>query len=343
MLIVAEKYQTGFDEPLLHTLFVDKKLKGVKAVQTLSRLNRIYPGKIDTFVLDFMNTAEEIKEAFEPYYECTELDEEINVNLIYDTRMLIRSYGLYNDDDIEKFLKILYKKSPQNDTDLGKMASVFTPIINRYKEFNENKRFDYKKILRNFNKWYSYITQICRMFDVSLQKEFNFTQYLEKMLPSTSVAKLVDLEDKLKLEFYKLEQTFKGDITLNPTIETATLENPKSLETSKKKEDKDELLENIISKINDRFQGVFTDGDRVIVETIYSKCVKDNKKLKMQAKKNDEEVFNQSIFPEIFKQVAQDCYMEQMKAFSKLFENKAFYNSVMEAIAKETYKDLRNK
>lgn len=180
------------------------------------------------------------------------------------------------------------------------------------------------------------------MFDISLQKEFNFTQYLEKMLPPAVDAKSVDLEDKLRLEFYKLEQTFKGDISLNPTVETFTLENPKTLKTSGKGVDEDELLENIIGKINERFQGIFTDSDRVIVETIYNKCVKDNKKLKMQAKKNDEEVFNQSIFPEIFKQVAQDCYMEQMKAFSKLFEDKAFYESVMESIAKEAYKDLRN-
>jgi type I restriction enzyme R subunit len=341
MLIVAEKYQTGFDEPLLHTMFVDKKLKGVKAVQTLSRLNRTCAGKKDTFVLDFVNTADEIKEAFEPYYECTELDEEVNVNLIYDTRTLLRSYGLYNDEDIENLLKILYKKSPQNDTDLGRMASVLTPIVNRYKDLSEDKRFDYKKTIHNFNKWYSYITQISRMFDVSLQKEFNFTQYLEKMLPPATNAKSVELEDKLRLEFYKLEQTFKGDITLNPTIETSTLENPKSIKTNGRGAEEDELLENIINKINDKFQGVFTEGDRVIVETIYNKCVKDNKKLQMQAQKNDEEVFNQSIFPEVFKQVAQECYMEQMKAFSKLFEDKAFYNSVMDSISKEAYKNLR--
>lgn len=343
MLIVAEKYQTGFDEPLLHTMFVDKKLKGVKAVQTLSRLNRTCQGKTDTFVLDFVNTAEEIREAFEPYYECTELDEEINVNLIYDTRKLLRGFGLYNDEDIDKFLKILYKKGAQTDTDLGKMASLLTPTVNGYKALDEDKRFDYKKTIHNFNKWYSYITQIARMFDKDLQKEFTFTQYLEKMLPPVADTKTVDLEDKLKLEFYKLEQTFKGDISLNPTVETNTLENPKKLNTTGRGIDQDDLLENIIAKINDKFQGIFTESDRVIVETIYNKCVKDNKKLKMQAKNNDEEVFNQSIFPEIFKEVAQDCYMEQMKAFSKLFEDKTFYQSVMESIAKEAYKDLRNR
>ncbi|MBD5517096.1 MAG: type I restriction endonuclease subunit R, partial [Lachnospiraceae bacterium] len=342
MLIVAEKYQTGFDEPLLHTMFVDKKLKGVKAVQTLSRLNRTCPGKTDTFVLDFVNTAEEIKEAFEPYFECTELDQEINVNLIYDTRTLLRSYGLYNDDDIEKLLKILFKKTSQNNTDLGRMASVLTPIVNRYKDLPEDKRFDYKKTIHNFNKWYSYITQISRMFDISLQKEFNFTQYLEKMLPPVAETKSVDLEDKLKLEFYKLEQTFRGDISLNPTVETLTLRNSKTLRTSGKEADQDELLDVIIGKINEKYQGIFIESDRVIVEQLYNRCIKYNEKIKMQAKKNDEEVFNRSIFPEIFKKVAQECYVEQMKAFSKLFEDKSFYETVQESIAKEAYKDLRN-
>ena len=110
MLVVAEKYQTGFDEPLLHTMFVDKKLKDVKAVQTLSRLNRTCPGKTDTFVLDFVNTAEDIQKAFEPYYEATYLDEEINVNMIYDTRQLLRQKGIYDENDIQEFLKIFLKK-----------------------------------------------------------------------------------------------------------------------------------------------------------------------------------------------------------------------------------------
>lgn len=163
------------------------------------------------------------------------------------------------------------------------------------------------------------------------------------MLPPAYDTKSVDLEDKLRLEFYKLEQTFKGDITLNPTVDTETLVNPKNLKVTGKAPEEDELLENIISKINEKFDGIFTDSDKVIVETIYKKCVKDNDKLKMQAKKNDEEVFNQSIFPEIFKQVAQDCYISQMEAFSKLFEDKRFYESVMESIAKEAYRDLRNR
>lgn len=342
MLIVAEKYQTGFDEPLLHTMFVDKKLSGVKAVQTLSRVNRIARGKSDTFILDFVNTKEEIEEAFKPYYESTVLDEEINVNLIYDTKVVMRDFRLYNNEDIEKFIKIFSKQAKQTEKDLGKLASVFKPIIKRYMDLDEETRYEFKKTVKNFNKWYSYITQISRMFDMELHKEYTFTQYLAKVIPRAYDEKDVDLEGKLKLEFYKLEETFKGSISLNPTVEDKTLENVKSLDTAGKVMDEDDLLENIINKVNEKYQGKFTDGDKVIVETIYNKCVKGNKKLKNYAKKNDEEVFNKSIFPEIFNKVAQDCYMEQVSAFSKLFEDKIFYSSIMEAIGKEAYKDLRN-
>lgn len=342
MLIVAEKYQTGFDEPLLHTMFVDKKLKGVKAVQTLSRLNRTCAGKTDTFILDFVNTAEEIKEAFQPYYECTELDEEINPNLIYDTRKLIHDFGLYNEEDISTFLTLFLKKEKQTSSDLGKLTSLFKPIINRYKELPEDKRFDYKKIVRNFVKWYSYITQMNRMFDRGLHEEFTFCQYLVKLLPRAT-SKNVDLEDKLRLEFYKLEKEFKGAITLNPTQEDKMLVNVKQLKTSGTAKEQDVLLDLIITNINDRFRGVFTDADRVLVEIIYDKSVRTNKRLAAYAKKNDEAVFTQSIFPEVFRKVTQECYMESMDAFSKLFEDKAFYTTVMDAISKEAYKDLRNR
>lgn len=339
-LIVAEKYQTGFDEPLLHTMFIDKKLSGIKAVQTLSRVNRTCTGKNDTFILDFVNTAEEIQESFQPYFKETILDEEVNVNLIYTAKTMLREFKLYNNNDIEKFVKINFKKGNQNATDLGRMTSLLKPVVNRYNDLGDEEKYKFKRILGNFNKWYAYIIQITRMFDKQLHKEYSFTNYLAKLLPSNSGTD-VDLEGKLKLEFYKLEQTFKGDITLNPKGEATVLNNVKSINTDGKKEE-DELLEQIIKKINNKFEGIFSDGDRVIVENLYNKCIKDNEKLKKQAKNNDSEMFENNIFPKEFERIAQLCYMEQMKAFSKLFENKKFYNSIMESLAKEAYKDLRN-
>lgn len=341
MLIVAEKYQTGFDEPLLHTMFVDKKLKGVKAVQTLSRLNRTCTGKNDTYILDFVNTAEEIQEAFKPYFESTLLDEGIDPNKIYDIRNNIKDYNLYDREDVENFLKIFLKKGKQTETDLGKLGGVFKPIADKYLKLNEEQRYEYKGLIKNFNKWYSYICQITRMYDKELQEEFNFTYYLEKLLPQVRDSENVDLTNKLRLEFYKLEKTFTGSISLNPTSGDKTLVNPKSIKPQEKKEEEEETLEILIERINERFKGIFNEGDKVIVETIFERCKKDEK-LKKQAKNNDEQMFNQSIFPEIFEKVAQECYAESVNSFTKLFKDKNFYQSIMQEIAKVTYKELHD-
>lgn len=132
MLIVAEKYQTGFDEPLLHTMFVDKKLSGVKAVQTLSRLNRTMRGKKDTFVLDFVNSAEDIKKSFNPYYEETVLEEETNPNVVYDLKNTLDEYRVYQQNEIEKFSSIFYSSKEQSAGALGKLQGQIQPALDRY-------------------------------------------------------------------------------------------------------------------------------------------------------------------------------------------------------------------
>ena len=124
--------------------------------------------------------------------------------------------------------------------------------------------------------------------------------------------------------------------------EYTIIENPKSIDFNNGKNDKDELLENIISSINDKYNGIFSHGDRVIVETIYGKVIKNNKKLKTYAKKNNIEVFSDSIFPKVFADVTQECYEEQMDSFKKLFEDKEFYATIMAEIAKEAYRGFRN-
>lgn len=339
MLIVAEKYQTGFDEPLLHTMFVDKQLAGVKAVQTLSRLNRTTRGKEDTFIMDFVNEAEDIREAFAPYFKETVLDEEINVNLIYDTKVLIRQFMLYNDGDVEKFNEIYYKKT-QSDKDLGKIASLFTPLLTNFTKFTDEDQFKFKKAVKNFVKWYAYITQITRLFDRALQKEYNYLKYLSKVLPSKPAEK-IDLEDKIKLEYYRLDKTFEGDVGLQTPGDSVVIENPKGIDLDKSKDPESELLEIIINHINDKFNGIFTDGDKVIVETLYTKILQNDKKLKRYAKKDNPEVFN-SKFDKIFEDIAHECYAEQMGAFKKLFEDKDFYTTIMSEIAREAYRGFRN-
>ncbi len=338
MLIVAEKYQTGFDEPLLHTMFVDKKLSGVKAVQTLSRLNRTTKGKNDTVIIDFVNSAKDIQDAFQPFFESTLLDEEINVNLIYTTKAVIRSFGFYNDQDLNKFNQIYYQGT-QNSTALGKITSLLTPIQNHYLNLSEEDQFKFKKNVRNFVKWYTYITQITRMFDRELQREFNFLRYLEKVLPMKPAEK-VNLDDKIKLEFYKLEKTFEGQIPLEKNTNQGILKNSKSVDTSKK-DPKEELLDQIIDRINQEFVGLISEMDRVIISTLYEKTI-NHQQLKNQAKNNDFKMFFESSFRNVFGNIAEKCYEEQVNAFTKLFQNSDFYTSVMAELARETYHTLRN-
>ena len=170
MLIVAEKYQTGFDEPLLHTMFVDKKLSGVKAVQTLSRLNRTMRGKVDTFVLDFVNSAEDIRKAFEPYYEETVLEEETDPNVIYDLKNTLDEFRVYQQLEIDRFAEIFYTDKEQEQGDLGKLQGTIRPALDRFEALEEEKQELFKSTLARFNRIYAFITQVCRLFDKEIHK-----------------------------------------------------------------------------------------------------------------------------------------------------------------------------
>ena len=213
VLIVAEKYQTGFDEPLLHTMIVDKKLKNVKAVQTLSRLNRTCPGKTDTFVLDFANKKEDILDAFQPFYQETSLEQEVNADLIYQTERELLDYAIYNQNDVVAFIEVWNKPGKQDDRAMGRMTSVLKPVADRYNLKNPEERYQFRRLVRSLIRWYSYITQVARMFDKDMHKEYLFLSYLIELLPA-EIEDPVDLDGKLKLEYYKLQKTFEGEIRL---------------------------------------------------------------------------------------------------------------------------------
>lgn len=335
VLIVAEKYQTGFDEPLLHSMFVDKGLRGVKAVQTLSRLNRCCKGKVDTFVLDFANTAESIKASFQPFYEDTWLGEDVDVNIVYKYLNELKNYHLWSDDTEAKVFDV-YSKTQ----DMGKLTALFKPVMEDYMQLEEEDRFKVRFLVRAFNRFYSYMAQIVRTFDIELYKTYVFTELLFKLLPKNPHEK-VDLTGKLALEHNKLSEGFSGSIVLEPTVEDKTLKGEKG-GTGKQTEEKKDLLDNIIDKINIMYHGNFTEADRVIVETIYEAMKKEEKKLSKQAKNSDVNMFSQNIFPKIFEKIAQACYVQQMDSFAKLFEEQSFYNRVMEEMGKAMYFNLKN-
>lgn len=341
-LIVADKYQTGFDEPMLHTMFVDKKLRGVKAVQTLSRLNRTCydKGKVDTYILDFENTAEEIEKSFKPFYEDTFLACSLDANLVYSYHDSLLKFSLWSDEDIEKFVQI-YSKGVQTSKDLGKISAVLKPAISGYMNLTDDNQYTFRTALKCFLRFYAYITQITRMFDKDLHKTYLFCEYLYRLLPKKHKEQ-VNLDDEIVLLNSSLRETFSGCIQLQPTAKDKALEPEKTQKSSPRTEKRD-LLQNIIDKINLMYQGRFTEGDRVIVETIFDRMYNGGKKLKKHAINTDEEMFTKSIFPEEFEKVAQDCYAESVDSFSKLFENKDFYQHVMNEMAKALYLSLRNK
>ena len=339
VLIVADKYQTGFDEPLLHTMFVDKKLRGVKAVQTLSRLNRSCKGKTDTYILDFVNTSDDIKASFQPFYEETILSDAVDVNVVYEYDTDIKKYHLWNADDEDKVYEI-YKKQIQGNTDLGKLASALKPALSAYETLVEDEQFKVRSLLKNFIRFYAYMAQVVRTFDKELYKTYIFAEFFYRIIPKKG-HKPVDLDNKLALLNNKLTESFSGTIELAPTDKDKRVKPEKGTQ-GKPNEIKTDLLTNIIEKINIMYAGKFTEADRVIVETIYDKMIKAGKALKKQAKNNDANMFETSIFPKEFDKVAQVCYMEQMDAFGKLFEDEQFYKRVMSEMAKAMYLNFRN-
>ena len=217
ILIVAEKYQTGFDEPLLHTMIVDKKLRNVKTVQTLSRLNRTCPGKNDTFVLDFANEKEDVQADFQVFYHETLLEEEVNTDLLYKVQKELRAYQIYDNKDIESFCDVYYAKGVQSSDAQGMLVSKLTPPVQRYLEKTNDDQYQIRRVMRNFCKWYKYVSQVVRMFDKELHREFVFCSFLVGLLPGT-VVPMQNIAELLSLEMYKLEKAFEGDISLGAEI-----------------------------------------------------------------------------------------------------------------------------
>lgn len=339
LLIVADKYQTGFDEPLLHTMFVDKKLRNVKAVQTLSRLNRAHKDKKDTYVLDFYNKPDDIKKSFEPFYKGTELINPVDVNYVYTFRKDIQMYQLWTEGDEQCFFDLLQNINKQKDR-LGASSNAFKNTLDRYEELDEEKRFEVRSKIKNFVRFYSYMAQIARTYDKELYKAYVYADYLYRLLPKNARER-IDLNRQIMLVNSKISEGETVSIRLGDDQKPIKGENPKA---GKPKNDNEDLLSRIIDKVNIMYQGQFSEADRVIVESIYDKMVSTaKKKLTKQANNTDEKQFEESIFPQIFDEVARGCYVEQMDSFAKLFENSDFYRNVMTQMARVMYDNYKKK
>ena len=339
ILIVAEKYQTGFDEPLLHTMIVDKKLRGVKAVQTLSRLNRTHPDKQDTFIIDFVNTKEDILKAFQPFYQETSLSQEINTDLIYKTQKMLRAFKIYDDADIEKVNKIYFDEDKRKANKIqAAVTNALLPIQQKYNALNQEQRYQFRKLCRTFVKWYGYITQIARMFDKQMHDEYIFCSYLAKVIPADPTTPF-DLGDRVKLEYYNLEKTYEGSIGL--VKEEKGVYEPAKLKKPVKMSETLSPLEQVIEKINQQYVGNFTDGDKVVITALHQK-LKNNKKLMKAAKTDGRQIFEKNIFPQLFDDAAQEAYVESTETYTKLFEDAGKYRAIMSALAQAMFDEMKN-
>lgn len=334
MLIVAEKYQTGFDEPLLHTMFVDKKLNSVKAVQTLSRLNRTTRGKEDTFVLDFANTQEEIQRAFQPFYEATVLEDETDPNLIYTLKRQLDDFHIYQEREVEEFAKKFYQKTIPT---LSILSPILKPAIERYEALEDKQKDEFKSLIHGFNRSYSFITQICRMFDKDMQKLYVFTKYLTKLLPKNNSEK-INLEDALLLEYYKLQKTAEGNITLEKT--EGVVPGIKGDAGSGSKEKEKRSLSEILDKFNKKFGTTFTEQDKVLAQ-LKADMMK-NEQMANSAKSGDKTAFK-TLYDKQFNDIAINRYEENDSFFKGLFENADKLKFIKELLLADIYNELRNK
>lgn len=349
LLIVADKYQTGFDQPLLHTMYVDKKLAGVKCVQTLSRLNRTTAGKEDTFILDFVNETEDILEAFQPYYELTTIESTTDPNHLYDLKQTLEQAQVIRHSEIDNFCNIYFKSakvlSPQAQ---AKLNSWLDPAVERYKQLPEvpptgdtivhsHSQENFKHTLKTFTRLYAFLSQIMPFADVELEKFYTYGRFLLNKLPRKHQSERFQLGDEVSLEYYRLQKVAEHSIALEPGGEyTLDVVTEAGLRISKEEQ---AALSEIIQVINTRFGTEFTMADKLLFDQVEEDMVA-NTQLAAQAKTNPIDTFKFG-----FEKAAINTFINRMdqnqEIFTRIMDDKNFSGLVMEYLLKRVYSRLK--
>jgi type I restriction enzyme R subunit len=256
-LIVANKFQTGFDQPLLHTMYVDKKLGGVNAVQTLSRLNRVHAGKDDPLVLDFANDAKEIQDAFQPYYECTLLSEPTDPNKLYDLKRIIEDYHLFGQAEVDVFAKVYFSKTGKQE----KLVAILDPVVDRHKATEAKTREEFRKHLGDYVRLYAFLSQLLTFTDTNLEKFYQFARHLLRKLKVPEDLLPREITDQIDMDSYRIQLTSSGEIKL--LAEDGALKPISALGTGAIREEERAPLSEIIQYINEHYGTDFTDADKV--------------------------------------------------------------------------------
>ena len=273
ILLVAEKYQTGFDQPLLQAMYVDKRLDGVQAVQTLSRLNRTAPGKVSPFVLDFVNDPDDIRNAFAPYYDQTQLLRTSDPYRLEELRHELDGMQVYHHAEVEAFAQIFYlPQAKQHSDNHARMEAQLQPACDRFSELNDEEQTDFRDSLGAFVNLYAFLSQIISYADAELEQLSAFGRALLPHLRQER-GNAVHLGDDVELEYYRLQLVSSDALEIDKT-DPAYVTSPTEVGTGDPNEDTAPLSE-IIDRLNDRFGTNFTDEDRLFFEQVKERAVRD--------------------------------------------------------------------
>ena len=336
VLLVANKYQTGFDQPLLMAMYVDKRLDGVQAVQTLSRLNRMVPGKETPFVLDFVNEAEDVYRAFKPYYDATSLQESSDPAQFEQLKHELDAFQIYHWNEVEAFARIFYRTpSKQNPADHAHLQRHLQPAVDRFKVMDdEEQRGDFRDKLSGYVKVYSFLSQIIPYGDPDLEMLYSFGRFLLPHLPLERDTSTVKLGDEVGLQYYRLQRVFSGAIELREGEGEYGVKSPTDVGTGKAKEEKAPLSE-IIEVLNDRFGTNFTEEDRLFFEQIKEKAANTPEVVRLR-QANPFDKFQLGL-----RQMLEDLMIQRMSEndaiVSRYMDDKAFEDAAFAVLSKVIY------
>ena len=338
VLIVAEKYQTGFDQPLLHTMYVDKKLAGVQAVQTLSRLNRIAPGKTRTFVLDFQNEEDDIFKAFKPYYETTPIGENADPQRLNELQHKLLAPAVFTPSDITEFSGIWFKRRRDHSgQDHRLMNAVLDRSVERFKALEEETREEFRGLLTAFRNLYAFLSQILPYYDEGLEQLYAFVRNLVPKLPTPGDGRKYTLDDEVALKFFRLQQVSDGTIDLSEG-EVSPLKGPTDVGTGREK-DTEVALSTLVDNLNERFGTDFTEADQLFFDQVRATAERDEKIVEAAGANTF------ANFSSYFERVLEDLFIERMEGnediFNRVMSDRLFRGAAQEHLAREVYERIR--
>ena len=337
VLLVAEKYQTGFDQPLLHTMYVDRKLTGLQAVQTLSRLNRTCAGKEDTFILDFRNKPEEIFKAFKPYYEDTPTEPLTDAQHLYRLYHQIEELGLIFEEEVKAFCAVYFKpRRKETVHDHAAMNGILDQAVDRFKERDEEEREEIKALLVNFRNLYGFLSQVIPYQDSDLEQLYTYLRFLLTKLPKREGSGPAHLEDEVELQYYRLQKISEGQIDLN-TGDGQPLKGPGDVGTGQ--QDETIRLSELIDILNERFGTDFTQADQLFFDQIQEEAI-ESEALRKAAATNSKEDFRY-VFEKAFEGLVIDRMDGNEDIFGKLMSDGEFRRLAMEHMLHKVYGALK--